>query len=152
MSDAPRKLGFHERARTLPNKSSYQVSILWTLLLYLILICIVAAGAGVYLNPIPKNTYLLLGLAASLIPVWLFSFFSRKRASCPLCKGTPLLDSQASKHVKAVKIFPLNYGHTNIIRAVVTQRMRCHFCGTPYDLLKKNLTPRPAEQMQATDK
>lgn len=145
MSEASRKLPFKQRARSLPHKHHYWVSFCWASLFYLLLLAILTAGIGFALNDSQFNAFLLIGLIFAAIPVWALGFLARKKATCPLCKGTPLLDSQASKHVKAVRILPFNYGTTNILRAIVTRRLRCHFCGTPYDMLKTNLTPKRDE-------
>ena len=142
MSQSPRKLSFEQRARSLPNKRAYWSSISLAILFYIIIACIIAAGIGFGINSNAKNSYILIGLAFSAIPVWVIGYLARKKAICPLCKGTLLLDSRASKHQKAFRLFPLNYGTTNIMRAIVTRRMRCHFCGSPYDMLKTNLTSK----------
>lgn len=142
MSETPRKLSFQQRARSLPHKYHYRISLAWAFFFYLILLAILTAAIGLSLKDSKENTFLLIGLVFFAIPVWLLGFLSRKKASCPLCKGTPFLDSQASKHVKAFRILPLNYGTTNIVRALITCRFRCHFCGTPFDMLKTNLTAK----------
>lgn len=142
MSETSRKLPYRQRSRSLPHKHHYWTSLAWAVVFYLLLVAILTAGIGLALNDRQENAFLLLGLIFATIPVWVFGFLARKRASCPLCKGTPLLDSQASKHIKAFRILPLNYGTTNILRALITRRIRCHFCGTPFDMLKNNLSPK----------
>jgi len=139
MDESPRKMSFQQRARSLPHKYYYQLSIFWMVILYLIFFCIIAAGVGFALDSRSNNAYLLIGLVFSAVPVWIIGYVVRKKATCPLCKGTPMLDSQASKHVKAFRIPPLNYGNTNIVRALITRRFRCHFCGSPFDMLKTNV-------------
>ncbi|MDQ8191183.1 hypothetical protein [Roseibacillus persicicus] len=146
MSETPRKLPYEQRARSLPHKLHYHASLCWAVLFYMLLSFIAAAGVGFALDGNEKNAYLLIALTFLAIPVWLLGYLSRRKATCPLCKGTPLLDSQASKHVKAFRLFPLNYGNTNIVRAITTRRIRCHFCGTPFDMLKNNLQPNQEEQ------
>lgn len=145
MSDTSRKLPYRERARSLPHKYHYLISLAWSAFFYLVVIAIATAGIRLAIDNSEFNAYLLIGLVFGAIPVWLLGFISRKKACCPLCKGTPFLDSQASKHVKAVRILPFNYGTTNLLRAFVTRRFRCHFCGTPFDMLKINLTPKRDE-------
>ena len=135
-----RRLSFQQRARSLPHKYHYRVSVWWATLFCLLVLSILTAGVGFALNGTQFNAFLLIGLIFAAIPVWALGFLARKKASCPLCKGTPFLDSQASKHVKAVRVFPFNYGTTNLLRAFITRRFRCHFCGTPFDMLKTNLT------------
>ena len=138
MSESPRKMPYHQRARTLPHKYHYQISLYWAVLFYTLILCIIAAGIGFALDTNQNNAFLLIGLVFAGIVVWPLGYLARRKATCPLCKGTPLLDSQASKHVKAVRILPFNYGTTNILKAIFARRIRCHFCGTPYDMLKVN--------------
>ena len=142
MSDKPRRMPYNQRARSLPHKYHYHTSFWWAALFYTNVLCIIAAGIGFFLNDSQNNAFLLIGLVFLAILVWPLGYLSRRKATCPLCKGTPLLDSRASKHEKAVRIFPFNYGTTNILKAIVARRLRCHFCGTPFDLLKTNLSAK----------
>jgi hypothetical protein len=66
------------------------------------------------------------------------SLLSRRNAKCPLCRGTPLLNSRASSHKKAYSFGPFNEGHTAVLSIICTRKMRCMYCGTKYDLLKKS--------------
>jgi len=75
------------------------------------------------------------GLVFSAVS-WLLAFFKRRAAHCPLCKGTPLVNSGAHTHVKAVRLFPLNHGITAVLSIMATQKFRCMYCGSDYDLLK----------------
>lgn len=145
MPESPRKLSYQQRARSLPHKYYYRLSLNWVILFYFILVCIIAAAFGFAFDSSIENAYLLLALVVSAVPVWLIGFLVRRKASCPLCKGTPFLDSRASKHVKALRLAPLNYGTTNLLRALITRRFRCHFCGTPFDMLKTNITLQAGE-------
>lgn len=67
---------------------------------------------------------------------WLLTFFKRRAAHCPLCKGTPLVNSGAHTHTKAVRILPFNHGITAVLSIIATQKFRCMYCGSDYDLLK----------------
>lgn len=133
-----RKLSFHERARSLPQKGPYHASIFWLFLFYLDLLCLTITVIATLSKPNDNSFFLVAALGLLALIFWLISFNFRRSACCPLCKGTPFLDTKASKHAKAVRFFPLNYGTTNFIRAFFTQRFRCHFCGSPFDMLKKN--------------
>ena len=117
-------------------------------LFYLNILAFLTAIAGYYLNSSQLNSFILIGLVFTAIPIWAISYLARKKATCCLCKGTPLLDSRASKHVKAFRIFPFNYGTTNTLRAIFTRRIRCHFCGTPFDMLKTNLTSKEIQEQE----
>lgn len=70
---------------------------------------------------------------------WLIAYFKRRSAHCPLCKGTPLVNTGALPHKKAVRLFPFNHGITAILSIIASQRFRCMDCGTRYDLLKTPL-------------
>lgn len=136
------KGSFEDRARSVPYKRAYVASTLLCLSYFFFLF---AACCSVFIL-VPKRTpgaALVFGTLVLLTLVfWFLSFLKRRDAKCPLCKGTPLLDSQAHKHQKAVRFFPLNFGMTNIIRIIFRQQFRCHFCGTPFDLLKQ-VTSQP---------
>lgn len=89
---------------------------------------------------------LMIGFGGFSMVLWLFSFLKRRDARCPLCKGTPLLDSAARCHANAKRIFPLNYGTTAVLSSIVRQKYTCQYCGTPFDLLKvpsKQISGRP---------
>jgi DNA-directed RNA polymerase subunit RPC12/RpoP len=68
--------------------------------------------------------------------LWLTAYFKRRAAKCPLCKGTPLLNSGAVPHPRARRIRPLNQGVSAMLSIMATQRFRCMYCGSDYDLLK----------------
>jgi hypothetical protein len=61
----------------------------------------------------------------------------RRAAKCPLCRGTPMVDTRASKHANATRIPPLSHGLSARLELMLVQRFRCMYCGTPYDLYKK---------------
>jgi hypothetical protein len=77
-----------------------------------------------------------------VIATWFVAFIKRRSARCPLCKGTPLLNSGALPHGKAHRIPPLNHGTTATLSLICTQEYRCMYCGNLYDLLK----PVPPEK------
>jgi hypothetical protein len=84
---------------------------------------------------------LVIAFVASLVS-WLVSFLRRRSARCPLCKGSPLLDSGAVKHAKAYRLPPLGYAATAVLGILFLSRFRCMYCGTPYDLLKRSSSAR----------
>jgi hypothetical protein len=92
---------------------------------------------------------LVLCLGFSAI-TWLIAYFKRRSTHCPLCKGTPLINSGALPHKKAVRFFPLNHGVTAILSIIATQKFRCMDCGTCYDMLKSPAHLRGKNQ-QADD-
>ncbi|MBG7607085.1 MAG: hypothetical protein IZT59_03510 [Verrucomicrobia bacterium] len=70
------------------------------------------------------------------VVTWLISFFKRRHTHCPLCKGTPLINSGALAHQKATKTFPFNHGVSATISIIATHKSRCMYCGTLFDMLK----------------
>lgn len=132
----PRRLPFTKRARSLPFQKYFLRSIYWSAAVFILSTSAVTMAYCFFVSPESGGFVPIIAVFLLAIVSWLFGFYSRKRASCPLCKGTPLLDTGASPHQKAVRFFPLNYGTTNLIRSFFTQRFRCQFCGTPFDYLK----------------
>lgn len=131
-----RKLPFTKRARPLPFQRHFLRSIYYSAVVFILA---TTAATMVYCycqSPSPEGVKPIVAVMVLTFVCWLVGFFNRKKASCPLCKGTPLLDTGASPHQKAVRIFPLNCGTTNLLRSFFTRRFRCQFCGTPFDYLK----------------
>ncbi|MFD2257411.1 hypothetical protein ACFSSA_12070 [Luteolibacter algae] len=96
-----------------------------------------------FLNPQPFTTKVLVACLGFTAFTWLLAFFKRRHTHCPLCKGTPLINSGALAHQKAVRIFPLNHGVTATLSIIATQQFRCMYCGTAFDMLKT-----PSHQLQ----
>ena len=67
---------------------------------------------------------------------WGAAFFKRRAAHCPLCKGTPLMNSGALPHARAWRIRPFNHGLSAVLSILATQTFRCMYCGSDFDLLK----------------
>lgn len=131
-----RKLPLAKRARSVPHRRSYVLALIVSATLFLALIGTGAALFAFMVLPSKNAASLLIGFAGFSAILWLFSFFKRRGCHCPLCKGTPFLDSGALRHKKAFRFYPLNYGSSNVIRALIRQHFRCQYCGTPFDLLK----------------
>ncbi|MBC7980220.1 MAG: hypothetical protein H7Y36_06630 [Armatimonadetes bacterium] len=77
--------------------------------------------------------------AASLVctaVTWLIAFLKRRNTHCPLCKGTPLINSGALTHQKAFRLYPFNHGVTATLSLIASQKFRCMYCGTNFDILK----------------
>lgn len=124
------------RARSLPHRGPFQIAVFFAVIHYLCLIATITLAVLFAMNPHPDSATLVFsGIGASLF-TWFIAFFRRRSAKCPLCKGTPLLNTRASTHSKATRLYPLNHGTTAIVSIVFTQRFRCMYCGTPFDLLK----------------
>ena len=130
------------RARSLHDKRPYNVAVFFTLVHYLCLIAFATCVVIVILHPKPASIPpLVVSIAASLV-TWLISYIRRRSTRCPLCKGSPLLDSGAAKHAKAYRLPPLNHGATAVLGILFLNRFRCMYCGTPYDLLKRSSAER----------
>lgn len=125
------------RARSLPHRGAYYAAVFLTLFHYLCLVATLTLAVLFALDPGLQTLQPVLGGLVAAVISWFISFFKRRTARCPLCKGTPLLDSAASKHSKARRLGPFNYGTTATLTILGCQRFRCMYCGTPYDLLKQ---------------
>jgi hypothetical protein len=128
------------RARSLPSSRPFNVAAFFSSIHYLTLVATLTGVVILFLNRSSGQSDMAVkvvvgGLALSLI-TWLIAFFKRRAASCPLCKGTPLLNSGALPHSRATRIFPLNHGVSAVISIMFTQKFRCMYCGTDFDLLK----------------
>ena len=151
MSRRPRtgeKKSFARRAQSVPYRKAFFGSVV---LCAAFLLCAVGALASMVSLIMERNAptgFALAGFMGLGGLFWFLSFLKRRQAACPLCRGTPLLDNRAHHHDKAVRFAPLNYGMTNVIRVMGTMQFRCHYCGTPFDLLKdarpRLATPKPA--------
>lgn len=125
------------RARSVHDKGPYKLAVFLMLVHYLCIVALVTCVVIFILNPKQASVPPLIGSIAATLFTWLVAFVKRRSVRCPLCKGTPLLDSGASKHSKAYRLPPLNYGNTAIVGILFLSRFRCMYCGTPYDMLKK---------------
>ncbi|WP_367872100.1 hypothetical protein [Luteolibacter sp. Populi] len=125
------------RSRSVHDKRPYNVAVLITLLHYLCVVALITSMVIVFLNPKQDSMQPLVISAVGSGVTWLIAYLKRRSARCPLCKGSPLVDTGASKHAKAYRLKPLNYGSTAVVGILFLHRFRCMYCGTPYDLLKK---------------
>lgn len=130
-------------ARSVPHKRPYVASIVFALLHYLAIVATLTFAYILYRTHEESIAWWLVGSMAGVGLSWIFTYAARRSARCPLCKGTPLLDTRASKHRKAVRLKPLNYGATAQLQLVATHRFRCMYCGTPFDLLRNPKQDQP---------
>lgn len=124
-------------ARSIRHKGAFVWCVVFAMIHYLSIVVALTFGYILYRHPEERVAWWLAGSIAGIGVTWLISHIARRSARCPLCKGTPLLDTAAVKHVKAVRLKPLNYGMTAQLQLVLTHRFRCMYCGTPFDLLRK---------------
>ena len=125
-----------QRARSLPHSRPFRVAVFFCSLHYLGLIACATALGAFFVNPSEAASRLLVaGIGFSAL-TWLIAFFKRRSVFCPLCKGTPLINSGARTHIRARRILPLNHGTTAVLSILATQKFRCMYCGSDFDLLK----------------
>lgn len=130
------------RCRSLPHSRPYLFAVFVTLLHYLSLVALVTLIVLFVIRPRDSLVTPVIASLGACGVTWFAGFLRRRSVRCPLCKGTPLLDSRAARHVKARRFPPFNYGTTAVLGIIFFQRFRCMYCGTPYDLLKEKSTQR----------
>lgn len=124
------------RARSLPSAQPFRVAVFFSAIHYLGLIVSLTALGCFFLEPSQDATRILLGGMIFSALAWLIAFFKRRSTFCPLCKGTPLLNTGARTHIRARRFFPFNHGVTATLSILSSQKFRCMFCGSDFDLLK----------------
>lgn len=124
------------RARSVPSARPFRVAVFFTSLYLLSLIASVTALVGFLLQPSQLASRLLVAGIVFSAFTWLIAYFIRREVHCPLCKGTPLVNSGALPHTRARRIGPFNHGMSAVLSIMATQKFRCMYCGSEYDLLK----------------
>lgn len=124
------------RARSLPSARPFRVAVFFSSIHYLGLIAAGTALMCFFLQPSEAAMRIFVGGLIFSAISWLIAFFKRRSAFCPLCKGTPMVNSGAHVHVRARRLFPLNHGVTATLAILTTQKFRCMYCGSDFDLLK----------------
>lgn len=132
-------------ARSIPHKRAYVASMFCAFLHYLSIVATATLGYILFRTRDEAVAWWLVGAMLGIAVTWILTYVARRNARCPLCKGTPLLDTQASKHRKAVRMAPMNYGMTAQLQLIMTQRFRCMYCGTPFDLHREPGHDQPQE-------
>lgn len=137
-------------ARSMAHSGSFYAAVVWCVIHF---ICL-AATVAVCLHYIyePNSSYIknisplvvILGTITASVVTFIIAFIKRRLARCPLCKGTPLLNTGALPHANAFCIPPLNHGYTAVISVIVSQKFCCMYCGTKFDLLKPSSSRRRA--------
>lgn len=131
------------RFRSVPHRAVFYRAVIWTFLHFFCLFSTVAVAALFFFHRAQVNLaqykrFFLLGVAGSVFTL-IVSYYQRRSARCPLCIGTPLLNTGARAHKKSQCFGPLNQGQSAVLSIIFTQKFRCMYCGTRYDLLR---TPR----------
>lgn len=124
------------RARSLPSSGPFIVAAFFSTLHYFGLITTATAFVLFFIEPSQLATKVIVGGILFSGITWLVAFFKRRSAHCPLCKGTPLINSGALAHSRATRLYPLNHGVSATLSILATQTFRCMYCGSDFDLLK----------------
>ncbi|MFT4176056.1 MAG: hypothetical protein QM627_05315 [Luteolibacter sp.] len=129
--------GSEIRCRSMPHPGPFYTAIFLSSLQYLGIIAFLTSGTLFILKPSISAVYLILGSLTFSFLCWFFAYFKRRAAYCPLCKGTPLINTGARTHAKSFRIPPFNHGTTATFSILFTHRFRCMYCGSRYDMLKR---------------
>ncbi len=124
------------RARSLPSSHPFNVATFFSAMHYLGLVTVITAFVLFFIEPSQLATKVIAGGVVYSGVTWLIAFFKRRSAHCPLCKGTPLINSGALAHSRATRLYPLNHGVSATLSILTTQTFRCMYCGSDFDLLK----------------
>ncbi len=135
-------------ARSLQSSRPFNVAAAFSCLHYLGIIVTLTALALIFTDPSPLARDVFIGGMAFSAVTWLIAFFKRRAAHCPLCRGTPMVNSGALPHSRATRIFPFNHGVSATLSIIATQKFRCMYCGSDFDMLK---TPTHRRQSAAAD-
>lgn len=125
-----------ERARSVPHKQPFVRAVFLSAIHYMGILAALTTVVVFLLHPTHLATRVLIACIIFIGITWLLAFFKRRSTHCPLCKGTPLINSGALAHQKATKIWPFNHGVSATLSIIATQTFRCMYCGTAYDLMK----------------
>lgn len=140
-----------QRARSLPSARPFRVAVFFSAIHFLGFIGGATALVCVLLKPGQMAVNLFVGCMIFSAITWLVAYFKRRGAFCPLCKGTPLINSGARVHARAWRLFPLNHGMTATLSVMVVQKFRCMYCGSDYDLLKPRTRLLHGDPVDAED-
>lgn len=124
------------RMRSVPFRAPYVWAEIFGLLHYCGTVALLTSLPLFFLYPNQKSVRVVVGCILFFAITAVISFLKRRHVLCPLCRGTPLVNSRALVHSKATRIFPLDYGTSAMLVLLFTQTFRCMYCGVRFDLLK----------------
>ncbi len=124
------------RARSLPSRKPFDRAVLLSMIHFFGVIATLTALVAYLVEPGQLASRIFVGGVVFSALTWLLAYFKRRATFCPLCKGTPLVNSGAHTHKKAVRLYPFNHGVSATLSIIATQKFRCMYCGSDYDLLK----------------
>jgi hypothetical protein len=132
----------NKRPRSMTHSGGYYSAIFWSVLNFLCFASTLIFVALYIYDPAvigvdesKPRIVIIAGISISLL-TFIIAFIKRRSARCPLCKGTPLLNTGAQTHQNAEMFSPFNHGYTAVLSILLTQKVCCMYCGTKYDLLK----------------
>lgn len=117
-------------------------AVFFTALHYMGILGAATTLAILLVEPSPLAIRTLVAFLCFSAVSWLISYFKRRSTFCPLCKGTPLMNSGAIPHKNATRIFPFDHGVSAVLSIIATQKFRCMYCGTGFDILKEQSQQR----------
>jgi hypothetical protein len=135
-NQVPQRRGHGKSFRSLSVTQPFYTAIFIVLLHWLGFATFVTAA---FLSSSLPHSLTIPWMTGSLIfsgVMWIIGILKRRQAYCPLCRGTPLIDSRARVHEKAKRIWPFNHGMTALLSIIATHKFRCMYCGSEYDMLK----------------
>ena len=126
------------KARSIPHsfRKPYFRSAAFALLHYLFLIGTISGAVLLFPDFQPDACLALLGLCGLTVFTGIIAHFARRSARCPLCQGSPLLNSGALAHRNSYHLPLLSHGTTATLSLLATRRFQCMYCGARYDLFK----------------
>jgi hypothetical protein len=124
------------RMRSVPYRGPYIWAEIFALFHYCGTVALLTSLPLFFLYPNHTSVRIVIGCVIFFAFTAVVSFLKRRHVLCPLCKGTPLVNSRALVHSKATRIFPLDYGTSAMLILVFSQTFRCMYCGARFDLLK----------------
>lgn len=132
----------NKHPRSMTHSSPYYTAVAWSVLNLLCNAATVIIISLYFYDPSSmgmnsrRPLAIIIGGVSICLLTFVIAFIKRRNAKCPLCKGTPLLNTGARPHVHAVSVTPFNHGYTAVLSILLTQKVCCMYCGTKYDLLK----------------
>jgi hypothetical protein len=135
------------RFRSIPYRRPFYMAVFWTIMHLCSIIAFITCVVlfFVHLNDANRGQFkkLIIITSGATAMTMIVSHYKRRAVRCPLCIGTPLMNCGALPHKRSKKFTPFNEGFSAVLNIALTQKFRCMYCGTRYDLLK---TPRKRKQ------
>lgn len=126
------------RCRSLPHAKKFRLAVALCAIHYLCLMAMISTAVMLILHPGRTAAMLLIATTAATISTWFLALLKKRATLCPLCKGTPLIESGALLHERAKRLPPFTHGVSTTLSILVLQTFRCMYCGSDFDLLKES--------------